>query len=906
MKKIVSIISFLAMCMGSVAFASVPDSLRVNAESVVSGVKLTQTTAASLGNTLQGRLPGLTSLQQSGQPGDDFALSNLYLRGRSSYISGQKMLVFIDGFEADINSITSSEVESVTLLKDAAALAIYGARGANGVIQIKTKRGVEGKTKVNIRVQSGVQTPLSTPGVINSEQYAVLYNQACLNDGLAPLYSEQAIAAYRDGSNPDLYPNVNWKQQMMRSVAPLTVADMSFTGGNQIVKYYVLLGVTDNKGFFKGTDPKKNENANADYTSINIRSNIDVHITKYFSTAFNFAGQVGLKSFPGGSTSAYNLLNSAYTVAPNAFPVKYENGRFGGNAAQTNPVGELLYRGLDKENRRNLQIVFSPKLDMSFLTDGLSLNGSVAYSNYMCEISGKTRNYARYDAEGALFGVDEPLTAYENFKTDWSRINVRGSIDYSRSFDAHFVDASAFALMDSYREYSERSVVKYVSFGGIATYSYARKYIAQVSLTSTGLDNYYPGHRFGFFPAAALGWVMSEEDWLKESDRVNYLKLRASVGRSGNNQSSGRYLYSGEYASNGSYLFGTGSTTSGAYGPISIANHALSWEIQDGVDFGIDARFFKGLHVNFDAFYHVRKGIVDQVSSQIPGFVGTTYGDILPYTNVGVVASRGFELGLQWEKKVGKDFEWSIGAAAWYAHNTVVEQGEPVRLYEYQYRRGQIVGKPFVLVADGLYAESDFTQEGTLVAGLPVPQYGEVKPGDIKYIDQNKDGVVDVNDGVPVGYSTIPEWNFTFDAGFKWNGLELNFQFYGVANRDIYLNGSSVYSFQNNGSASIMALDSWTPENQQASYPRLSTINFSNNYRTSTYWRRNGSFLRLKDIYLAYDIPFKNTRNAVTVYFNATNVFSVDAMGGFKDPESSAMVAYPLPRTFSLGLKYSF
>lgn len=501
-----------------IAYGSQHDRMVTSAVSTVSGDELVNVNSASVGNALTGKLAGLTLLQQSGQPGYDFSISNLYMRGRTTYASGQNMLVFVDGFESTIDNLTAAEIESVSLLKDASALAIYGARGANGVLLVTTKRGMDSKPDIKVRLQTGLQTMLKTADPVDSYTYASLYNQACKNDGVAEVYGEKALTAYKNGTDGYLYPNVNWKKEMLRKVAPISVADLSFRGGNKIVKYYVLLSAANNSGFFKGTDFKKDESANASYTTINVRSNIDINIGRRFSTAFSFGGQIGSRAFPGGGTSAYKLFNSMYATAPNAFPVYNPDGSFGGNASQTNPVGELLYRGVYKENNRTFQLVFTPKLELDFITEGLSVSASVAYSNNMCESSTKTRNYTRYSltktADGyeyTPYGTDEPLEAGEGFKDDWSRVNAKGSLDYSRRFGKHSVDATAFALVDNYRQYSVRANTRYVNFAGRVTYSYAGKYIAEFSASDTGCDDYAKGHRFGFFPAGSAGWVISEE-----------------------------------------------------------------------------------------------------------------------------------------------------------------------------------------------------------------------------------------------------------------------------------------------------------------------------------------------------------------------------------------------------------
>ncbi len=375
----------------------------------------------------------------------------------------------------------------------------------------------------------------------------------------------------------------------------------------------------------------------------------------------------------------------------------------------------------------------------------------------------------------------------------------------------------------------------------------------------------------------------------------------------GNNQNAaGRYLYDESYAWTGSYLLGTGSSASSSFGVTTIPNIDLSWEKETIYNVGIDAELFGALTVNADVFTQMRTGIVDQATGTIPSFVGASFGGMLPYMNVGKVRNSGFELTADWHQKKSDDLQWHVGAGVWFARNEIKEMGEPTRVYEYQYRRGHAVGTPFVLEADGYWKQEDFNADGTIAEGLPVPQYGTVRPGDIKYIDQNNDGIIDSNDGVPVGYSYIPEWNFTLSGGLKWKRFELEAMFQGVAGRDIYLSGNTAYSFQDNASASQLAKDSWTPENTDASYPRLSLSNFSNNYRTSTFWKRNGSYLRLRNLYFAYNLPTRAAGHAMCLYLNGTNLFTINASGIISDPESSSLITYPLTRTVSVGMKFTF
>ena len=890
--------------------------------STVKGERLMEITSPTVGNSLKGMLPGLSILQKSGEPGYDFYMENMFTRGVSSFNSKQQMLVFVDGFEAPLDNISVEEIESVSLLKDAAALAIYGSRGANGVLLITTKKGYHSSPKIGFRMQTGIQMPTIMDTPMDAYNYARLYNQALENDGKAALYTNEALAAYQSGSNQYLYPNVNWKNQLYKNTTPLTMSELSFRGGGGGLNYYVMAGLMHNDGIYRGTDSKQRENANVNYARYNFRANLDVDITKYFRT-FLYSGVSFAEKTTPGAGGADDYLKSVWTTPPNAFPVYNPNGSFGGTSLYTNPVANLLNRGLYKENSRSLQVIFGLQYDFSALVRGLSAKVMFGYHNFMAESSPKTRDYARYslvqtgvDAQNnpvysyTQYGSDAALTATEGFRTSQSRIGLQGQIDYQRQFGDHGIHAMLLMHNDRYQVYDVRDDECYVNFAGRLSYDYQKRYIAEVVASYMGTDNYARGRRFGVFPAMSAAWVVSSESFMKSMSWVDFLKLRTSYGLTGNNQTSARYMYDESYGGSGSYLFGTGSSQSSGFTEKTLANPFVTWEKKRMFNVGIDATLWKNLSVNFDVFHEVQSDILAYPYAQVLGIVGASYGGILPLMNVGKVTNHGFELKARYQGKVRDNFSYFAEAGTWYAMSRVDEQGEDVKPESYLYKKGNSVWKPIVLEADGYYTANDFDSNGKLNANLPQPRFGRVAPGDIKYKDYNNDQVVDENDAHPIGNSTVPAWNYMFSGGFKYKGFDFSVMFQGIAQRDIYLRGASIYSFQNNGTASNLALDSWTPTHTDASYPRLSTMNFSNNYRTSTFWRRNGSFLRLRNVQVGYELANSVTRalrlSSVYFYVNATNLFTLDHLGKLGDAEQDNLLSYPLMRTVSVGLKLAF
>lgn len=893
------------------------------AVSTVTSAQLMKTTSPSFGNSLNGLLSGLTVMQQSGEPGNDFSLQNLYARGQSTFVGNQKMLVMIDGYESTLDYISEEEIESVTLLKDAAALALYGGKGANGILLVTTKKGRISVPEISVRMQMGIQTPTVSNSPISSYDYARLYNQALANDGLSPRYSEADLTAYRMGSNQYLYPNVDWRKELLKKSAPLMNAEMSFRGGSDVIRYYVMAGMLQNHGLYKGADSKHKESSNVQYTRFNFRANMDVNISDAFMASLYASGAVGDLLRPGGDYSAYNLFSSIWQTAPNAFSVKNPNGTWGGNASFTNPVAELLNRGIYKENSRTLQVIFSLKYDFSKFVKGLSVSTGVNYNNYVADTSPKTRNYARYslasngvDDENnpvyayTQYGVDEPLTSVEGFRTDNNRLNFKTQVDYHRVFSEHGLDATALFLTDIYKVYGQRYDKKYLNYAGRVGYQFRKTYLAEFSVSYMGSDNFAPKKRYGFFPSISAGWIISNEAFMSSAKWIDYLKIRSSYGEIGNDQTEGRYLFDARYAGRGSYLFGVGNQTSSGFGEITLANTDVTWERKRVWNFGLDAQIAKHFTIGFDLFHEVQQDILAVPYSSTLGFVGASYGEILPMMNIGKVTNKGFELNMGYKGNIGNSVRYFVNGGTWYAHNKVEEMGEDVKSYDYLYNRGNSVGRPIVLFADGLYQSSDFEADGKLKDGFAVPQYGIVKPGDVKYIDQNGDHVIDGNDSYPVGYSNLPELNYQFRFGLEYKGFDFSAFFHGVAHRDIYLSGAQVFSFVNNGTASRLALDSWSEENTNASYPRLSTMNFDNNYRTSTYWKRNGAYFRLRNLVLGYNVPQffckKVKLSNIYVYFNAVNLFTIDHLDGVGDPEMGNLSSYPLMKSYNMGLKLTF
>jgi TonB-linked SusC/RagA family outer membrane protein len=903
---------FLSCFMG-VAQAQIvsPDStsqIVTGAISSVTGETLQKTFTSNIGNTLYGQIPGLTVMQTSGQAGLDFP--TMTVRGVNTFSTGSNMLVIVDGFpstEIFFQQLTPQEIESITLLKDASATAIYGNRGANGVLVVTTKKGVAGQLKINFSAQYGLQQPTRLPDFLGSYDYATLYNEALRNDGITtPKYNAAALEAYKTGSNPLLYPNVNWQDEVLRKTAPLANYNFNASGGNDFVRYFVLFNAATNGGLQKRTADLSEYSKNADYSRYNFRTNVDVILSNRLSAVVTLGGTVEDAVNPGTSNSTIPLFNLISSIPANAFPVYAADGKFGGNDIYSNPYGDILQKGYFESNGRAAQATFQLTHQLDFITQGLSISGYVGFNSYFRSFSVKTRDYERtsisQNAAGELvytsLGQNTSLSADEKETYQERNLSFRAHLDYKRKFDIHAIDATLVANNDDYIYTNQSFSYRNIGLGGRVTYTFNDKYIAEGSFGYNGSENFPKGHRFGFFPAGSIGWILSNEDFLRGNQTLNFLKLRGSYGLVGNDNIGGtRFMFDQYYIWGNKYNLGYSGGVD-TYYEGTLANPHVTWEKEKKANIGVDAVLFNQWTVNVDVFNHNRYDILSRPYRTIPEFIGVE----TPLMNIGKVNNKGFEAVVRYDSKKTTDFNYFVEASAWYATNKIDYNGEMLQENEYLYRTGQRIGQPFVLEAIGFFKdEAD-------IANSPRQIFSDVKPGDIKYKNQNpdKDDVIDQNDVVPIGYTDVPEYTFALRSGFVYKGFDLNFLLQGVTNRTIYQSGKQFEAFQNNGTVSSVALGRWTPETaDKATYPRLSASNNPNNFeQPSSFWQKDGSFLKLRNLEIGYTLPQRLSEKVkiekTRIFFNGTNLFSIDHLDGVSDPET--LLGYPAMRTFSLGI----
>lgn len=887
-----------------VAYGIQPKWMTTSAVSSVKGDEL-KSFVPNIANMLNGRIPGLVVQQWGCEPGADSPAMNA--RGVNTYGSGAGLFIVIDGFqstEAYFQQLTPQEIESITLLKDASATAIYGSKGANGVLLITTKRGTSDKIKINFSIQSGFQQPLRLPEFLGAYDYATLYNEALVNDGKSPLYTPMDLEAYKAGNDPIFHPDVDWYETILRKAAPITNYNFTASGSNEYFRYFVLLNVLDDRSLYRKAGNVSDFSKNGTYTRYNFRTNIDVKLSKRLQGAVTLGGTIEDKTNPGTSENTSGMFDLMSSIAPNAFPVYVSTGMYGGNSMYSNPLGDLMQTGYTSYNGRSLQAIFQLKGDLGVITPGLSVSGAVGFNTYFKSYSKKSRQYARYsvDRDNAdeiiytTYGQNTSLAGDESSSSQWRDYSLQASLNYNRTFnELHNIDAIYLGSYNDYVVTGTDLSYKNIAMGGRVTYSYDKRYIGEFSFGYNGTENFPKGHRFGFFPAGSLGWILSNEAFLKGNPILNYLKLRASYGIVGNDNIGGiRYMFDQYYDGYGYHLGNSNNVQDGLVQG-KLANPDVTWEKEKKFNAGFEATLINKIDVSFDYFIQKRSNILSQPYRTVPDYLGISRPDI----NIGKVDNKGLETSIRYNGIGKKDLTYFVETSFWYAKNKVVYNAEAIQENEYLYGTGRMVGQPFVLEAIGFFKDEDD------ILKSPTQTFTDVRPGDIKYKDQNKDGKIDSNDYYPIGYTSMPQITLGLHGGITFKGFDLDVFFQGAANRTVYCGGKYYHAFQNDGKVSSIAMGRWTPETAEtATYPRLSSENNLNNYQASSFWQKNGNFLKLRSLEIGYTLPFQFSRKInlekVRIFANGTNLFSLDHMDGFTDPET--MSGYPALRTISFGL----
>ncbi len=900
---------------------TIPVQTNVAAVSTVSGATLYKTPVANLSNTLYGLLPGLTVLQGTGEPGYDAA--SLAIRGLASY-NESDYAIFVDGFQSNFSYfqyLSASEIESISVLKDAAALATLGMKGANGALWVTTKRGRIGKPAVTLQARTGFQRPIHINRPLDAYGYASLYNEAYSNDNgrvWQPVYSQADLDAYRSGAGTD----VSWHDEVLKEQTPFTTMDASFRGGNDIMRYFVLAGYMKSNGLY---DVKNDDtHSNAGLEQYNIRANVDFNAFGIFEGKIDMGGRTEGRRFPNYTGAA--LWNNLATYPANVYPVQNPNGTWTGTAIHPdNPVASIQTTGYHSTHDRTLQANFSLKEKLDFITPGLYLSQAVSFSTWTRGSYGVTRNYARFlNNQRQTADEDTNFGISDDFGTNqWNHRQWYAEAGYAKEIGAHRIQAVTNYLESTYCIDANNN-----GLAGINTtyanrhlsakfhYSYAGRYVAELSGAYSGSDNYAPGNRFGLYPAIGLGWVISNEGFLRGNDRLSLLKIRASAGLSGYDGPIGdqRYRYQRYYAYFNGYPTGNGDPTyNGGMGLAYTPNSQIFAEQSLKYNMGVDAELFRILQFSVDVFVDKRSGIVSPDNSLL-----AVLGVAPPLRNIGKVTNKGFEATLAYQGAIGQ-LNYQLQAMAGYATNKIDYMAEIQQPTPGLVRTGRAIWVPYGYQAMGFYDVTDFDANGSLVAGLPVPAFGDVQPGDVRYADRNDDGVVNDLDLAPIGRSFMPTLNYTATVLLGFKGVDLRVLAQGFGGRDISLleSASQTVAFANFGNAHAIANDRWAYFPDQgidtravATYPRLSTVYNNNNYQASSLWIRSANAFRIRNIELGYEIPASALRSVkldkARVYVNGVNLFTFSSLLETYGLDPETLAGYPALKSFNLGFTVNF
>ncbi|MFI3316243.1 MAG: TonB-dependent receptor [Rikenellaceae bacterium] len=919
----------------------------------ISTTDLLKSPNASIGNSLAGKLTGVSTVQSSGQPGMEDP--DIYIRGGGSLSSSDSTpLILVDGVERSFFQMDPNEIESVTVLKDASATAVFGVRGANGVILVTTLRGKKGEPRISISSSVGLQKTTYNLEMADSYTFGTIHNEMNANDGTTQVFSDYMLERFLLGDEPIKYPDIDWRDYMTNDVAITTQQNVNISGGSDKVAYFVSLGYLFQDGLFKDFgDP----DLGYDYNRYNYRSNLDIDVTSSLLMKIGIGGVVGDTHEPYYSSSTTDGLWKAINWAqPFASP-----GLVDGVLMQTpatmfpditlrNPMAYYYGDGYKNMTSNKLNMDVSLTQDLECITKGLSAEVKAAYNSsytYTIYRSGNVETYYPYytselDGSGLSYDDDDYdktlvyLITGENERLGYSTSTSRSrdwyaeaSIRYNRDFGKHSV--GGLVLYNQSKEYYPSGDYvyipsAYVGLVGRVTYDYDNKYMAEFNIGYNGSENFAADQRFGTFPAVSLGYTLSEEPFMKNQNVISYLKLRASVGLVGkDNVSSYRFLYlpnsyiidsaskdSTWYQYDYGYNFGV-DNSSWSYGAMEniIGNPDLTWETVLKQNYGIDMNFLDGrLKVVADYFKEERVDILIQRST-IPSLTGLTT-DILPIVNMGQVDNTGFEVSLGWADQINKDWRYSVEANVSYAHNTIVFQDEVEPNETYMWRTGNPVGSIFGFVADGFYSESDFESDGSLKDTFADPYVSTVYAGDVIYKDLNNDGQINEDDQMKIGYSTIPEYTLGLNIGLNYKNWSFSMNWSGATNRSLLLSDEFREPFNSeNRSLMMYHVDNrWTPETADtATQPRISKVSCTNNYLDSTLWIEDGSYIRLKNMSIGYTFRQSDTLKKFGIEnlgltFSGYNLLTFSYFD-MMDPESNPSNSgdtYPIVKTFNFGI----
>ena len=898
--------------------------------------ELLKSPSGSVANALSGAVTGLSSIQPSGQPGAENP--SIYIRGTGSLSDElSKPLILVDGVERSFFQMDSHEIESITVLKDAASTAVFGVRGANGVVLVTTRRGVSGKPVISLNSSFGLTQALRNLKGVDSYTYATLYNEAQLSDNPSLTesqlgFSPFVIDMFRTNEDPIMFPNVDWNDYLFKNLAWQTQHNLTLSGGGERFRYFVSLGYLLQDGMLKQLG--ESYDPNYQYKRFNYRSNVDIDITKSTLLKVNIGGHVGAKREPRTDELWRKVLWSTPFSSPGIVDGKlisniYSN-RYISIGERSCPLDYYYNYGynVDTDNVLNLDLALEQKLD--FITPGLSMNIKGAYNtNYNVKASRTPSGADSMCTPIYLGSIETPGMDFWDPRFDRTIVyqtdGVSGlheqmsygeqvgrgrnwygefSLNYSRSFGDH--DVSALFLYNQSKKYYPETKIDgkvfymdiptaYVGYVGRMTYAYKKRYMVDLNAGYNGSENFAPDKRFGFFPAVSAGWILSEEKFMKKQKVIDFLKLRASYGIVGNDKmENARFLYmAGAWSGYNTVAKGQGSWQFGKDGGTGLlpdakentmGNPEVTWEKVAKQNYGIDLKMFDSrLSLTADVFFEKRKDILS-TRNTLPAITDIN----LPKINLGKVNNHGYELSLGWNDRAGKVDYW-LKANVSYAKNKIIYMDEVVTNEPYMAETGRSTGLTYGYIFDRFLQKDDFDADGNLKKDengrqiLPQMALGTPRPGDALFKDLNGDGVINGDDKTRFGYAERPDYVFGFLGGLKWKNFEFSMQWTAVMNASRILDGEYRNAFGSTNSRMLLkflADGRWTEENPNSRFPRLTFMNKSHYLQTSDLWLMNGSYLRLKTAEISYTLPQKDFLKKVGIesvrfYCNGYNLLTL-------------------------------
>lgn len=877
-----------------------------------------------LSTSLAGKLAGIVVMQRTGEPG---AGADFWIRGMNTFGANSKPLVLVDGVEREMDLVDPEDIASFSILKDATATALYGVRGANGIVLITTKRGAESKPQISFKAETGMVAPTRLPELASPGQWIDYYNSLYTDTGNQAPISDYQRGLYLSGTDPDFYPTVDWIHQIFKEQSSSSRINLSVSGGTKNVRYYVGGNYYNEQGIFNTKNDRYD--AGMSFNKFSFRSNIDINISKSTTLGLSLSNQFTDTNSP--SQDRNEIYARTLAASPVGIVTEYSDGTLTVPEHGYNPWNLLNNQGYRTIKNNIAQATMSLTQDFSeILTEGLNANVKFSWDaqNQTVVYRSISPAYSRAtgrDAEGNL--IFKEISGGNNYMTlsssnsGWNTMNLEASVNYERSFNSIHRVSGMFLFNMRTRtnnipgtSYIAAFPYKHMGIAGRATYSFKDRYFAEFNFGYNGSENFAPGHRFGFFPSYALGYMISNEKfWEPLKPYVSMLKFKASYGHIGSDQISSdtarRFAYNTTVNTGAAgAIFGD---TPGAKGGITTGqdgNEEVSWEKATKANAGVELTLFKDLRYVLDFFYDKRDGIFI-LRESTPSAVGI---NVNQYVNIGKMKNQGFDMTLEYDHTFSGGFFVSARANYSFNRNKILYNDKPDQVWKYQNTAGFAYQQQFGLIAEGLFeSEEDIAQ-------WPTQKFGSVQPGDIKYRDVNGDGVVNTYDRVAIGYTIVPEINYGFGLSLGWKGFDASVFFSGVGHVTRIITGNNLFGatadIEYEGSIfADVAENRWTLENPDpnARYPRLARENVGNNREASTFWQKDMSFMRLKNAEIGYTLPKKLTAKIglsnTRFYIQGTNLLTFSK---FKlwDPELATAngSAYPNMKSVSVGLNLNF